>query len=132
MSKGDKKVYRRGVSLTFRLPKKMKYSDDVIELINTASDADELNVEIIHALELYAKYKRYRKTDVQEDFFEDTDKVVNKKVKVQEPTHKDTNIIKVENWNQNISGNDAEDELFDDIPQNKGLTNAFNSLRKRK
>ena len=142
MNNGEKKVYKRGVSLTFRLPKKMKYSDDVIKLINAASDADELNVEIIRALELYAKYKHYKNQyvgsdidDFQRKFFNEN-KATDENAKVQEPIHKDTNIIKVENWNQNSSdndANDAEDELFDDDkPQNKGLANAFSSLRKRK
>lgn len=69
--KKSKKVYKRGDRITFRLPIKDKYSDDVIMLLNQANQADELNHELIRALELYTKYKTFNEanmSDVEKKF----------------------------------------------------------------
>lgn len=58
--KQKKKIYKRGDIVTFRLLKKLKYNDDVINFINSINQKDQLNVELIKAIELYAKFDRYK------------------------------------------------------------------------
>lgn len=57
-SKGNKK---KGDSVTFRLLKKMKYSNDVIELINDSINNGKCNEEILRAIDFYTKYKHREK-----------------------------------------------------------------------
>lgn len=57
-----KKVYEVGERISFRVPKKFRRSEEIIEFINAANKSDELNIEIVKAIELYIKYKRFMKT----------------------------------------------------------------------
>ncbi|WP_027633420.1 hypothetical protein [Clostridium hydrogeniformans] len=87
MNEGEKKkkVYTRGDIVTFRLLKRMKFDDNVLDLINTSN---ELNKEIIVALELYCKYKEYkskileqRDDDIIRNFFNNTEEPISKPIK---------------------------------------------------
>lgn len=49
------KQYKRGDVVTFRLVKKLKYSNEVITLINEGQG--DKNARIIKAIEFYVKYK---------------------------------------------------------------------------
>lgn len=80
MNEGEhkgKKIYTQGEPVTFRLLKRLKYDKDaVLELINEANKENRLNHEIIHALDLYVKYKKYIEkftqldiSQIEKDFF---------------------------------------------------------------
>lgn len=58
----DKGCKKRGDSVTFRLLKKLQYSDKVIELMNNSRG--KCNEEIIKALDFYVKYK-HRKKEIE-------------------------------------------------------------------
>lgn len=70
MDEREKKVYKRGDNVSFRLVKRKKYDDSVLDLINDPEN--NLNHIIIDALQLYSDYKQYQSivgiTNTQEFF----------------------------------------------------------------
>ncbi|MDT8718242.1 hypothetical protein IAI10_16365 [Clostridium sp. 19966] len=57
--KQKKKKYQRGEVVSFRLSKKLSYSDEIIDFINDANEKDQLNIELVNAIEVYIKYKKF-------------------------------------------------------------------------
>lgn len=55
-NEGESKLKHRGDSVTFRLLKKMKYSNDVLELINKSTKEGKCNEEVIKALDFYVRF----------------------------------------------------------------------------
>ncbi len=160
MNEGEKKkkIYKRGDVVTFRLLKKQKYSDDVLELLNEANKSDILNIEIIEALKVYCKFKKGTlKEDISADRnTEDDDDVYNevygistdelseeeifadKKLDVQSSTSSydksENKVINLERYSY-LNENDAAEELFEehkqeDKEEKSGLNRAFKRLRR--
>jgi hypothetical protein len=119
MNEGErrsKKIYKHGDIVTFRLVKKIKYSDDVIDLINKASQSNELNKEIIKALELYAKYQRYSNSftipgvsEIEASFFKNIN---------------DNQISK----DLSASANDPGDEVFGDVAIDSSIIEEYEEV----
>lgn len=127
--KNKKKIYKRGDIVTFRLLKRVPYSDSVLRFINEANAADMLNVELLAALELYAEYKsKISQTENKLSFFmdkvSDKENIVVKEVKEENNEireelnviNEEINIIETNLDNAyeetNLVGNDPVDELF--------------------
>lgn len=152
-NEGEKrdKVYTRGDVVTFRLPKKLRYSDDVIEFVNMAK-----NEEIIRAIEFYCKYKSaeplieklfYKISLEDNNIIEEAQNMTKKSITVKEENNVEANantntdivplesipgemssvkeqpnIIKVDKWNVQAEDEGAA-ELFDDpAPKEKGVS----------
>lgn len=150
--KNKKKIYKLGDRVTFRLPIKRKYYVDILKIINDANISDKLNEEIVNALELYGKYKMYRENfiepninEIERSFFKvnlsndgstSDDNIVSDNVeekKEDKNVNANDNVINVQEWNQNVDEESAEDELFSQEDNSKkGLYNAFKALRKTK
>lgn len=77
MDEGEKsnKIKQKGDSVTFRLLKKMKYSNAVLELINKSTKEGRCNEEVIKALDFYVKYN-HREDEIKL-FVEFMDKLEN-------------------------------------------------------
>ncbi|GEM_PF-1775204 len=160
MNEGEKKkkIYKRGDVVTFRLLKKQKYSDDVLELLNEANKSDILNIEIIEALKVYCKFKKGtlkedisadRNTEDDEDVYNEvygisTDELseeeifADKKLDVQSSTSSydksENKVINLERYSY-LNENDAAEELFEehkqeDKEEKSGLNRAFKRLRR--
>lgn len=65
MSEGEKKIYKPGDRVTFRLPKKIKITE-VVNFIN-ASESKEMGPNIVAAIQFYCKYKdKYKEIEAFE------------------------------------------------------------------
>lgn len=162
MNEGEKKkkIYKRGDVVTFRLLKKQKYNDDVLDLLNEANRTDTLNLEIIEALKIYCKFKNGTlKENIIDDISTDTDEedIYNnepcsmstistdedeifgfvKKQQANEPVdsynENKNKIVNMEEYSL-LEKNDAAEELFEEHKQEdeekSGLNRAFKKLRR--
>ena len=144
MNEGEKKkkIYKRGDVVTFRLLKKQKYNDDVLDLLNEANRTDTLNLEIIEALKIYCKFKNGTlKENIIDDISTDTDEDeifgFVKKQQANEPVdsynENKNKIVNMEEYSL-LEKNDAAEELFEEHKQEdeekSGLNRAFKKLRR--
>lgn len=154
MNEGEgkkKKIYKKGDVVTFRLLKKQRIGEEVLNMLNEANEQDCLNIEIIEALKLYTKFKKYNSAHIGESlthneakFFEDEcEEDIFERDKIKEVSYVSTNqqeeeeqniskVIAID-WNQDDI-DEAADELFsEDKDENKEknkLNKAFKSLRR--
>ena len=133
----DKVKFKRGDNVTFRLVKRLQYSDAVIDMLNESYERGSLNHEIIHALEFYTKYKHLsnqeslntdKKASQQEELHrdkytaidivatrdkkEEIDEIFEEKIQVLDKRYSTSipseKIIEVD-WNQNQSNQENND-----------------------
>lgn len=144
MNEGEKKkkIYKKGDIVTFRLGKRLEISQTVIEYINRANALNELNIEIINALELYVKYKDFRSkyvtpdiTDLEKEYFEHQVLFENPKVikwSSPSPVAKEVQVQEQEIIKE-IETIDDSDELFENVvssSKGKKFGGAFNLKKK--
>lgn len=142
MNEGEKKkkIYKKGDIVTFRLGKRLEISENVIEYINRANALNELNIEIINALELYVKYKDFRSkyvtpdiTDLEKEYFEHEVFENPKVIKWSPPSPVEKKVKEQEDATKKVETVDDSDELFEKVissNKDKKFGGAF-SLKKR-
>lgn len=119
------KHYKRGDIVTFRLTKKQKYSDDIIDLINNA----DKNTCIIKALEFYCKYQHlepFMKV-IANNLINETIAAKNNK----EDSEEKTRDIEYKSKNANGTIKNVENETFNSaIETNNAATVKTTKVRK--